>query len=72
MEHAPACMTGQVPLLVLHKVCNDLGVPLAQEKQEGPDTTITFLGITINTINQELRLLEEKLKRLLETLSQWE
>ena len=59
-------------LQILHKVCNDLGVPLAQEKQEGPDTTITFLGITIDTINQELRLPEEKLKRLLETLSQWE
>ena len=36
-------------LQILHKVCNDLGVPLAQEKQEGPDTTITFLGITIDT-----------------------
>ena len=57
-------------LQIVHKVCNDLGVPLAQEKQEGPDTTITFLGITIDAINKELRLPEEKLKRLLETLSQ--
>ena len=59
-------------LQILHKVCNDLGVPLAPEKQEGPSTIITFLGITIDTNSQELRLPEEKLKRLLDTLTQWE
>ena len=68
----PSSETCAEHLQILHKVCNDLGVPLAPEKQEGPDTTITFLGITIDTIKQELRLPEEKLRRLLETLSQWE
>ena len=68
----PSSETCAEHLQILHKVCNDLGVPLAPEKQEDPDTTITFLGITIDTIKQELRLPEEKLRRLLETLSQWE
>ena len=59
-------------LQILHKICNDLGVPLASEKQEGPSSVITFLGTTIDTNSQELRLPEEKLKRLLDTLTQWE
>ena len=59
-------------LQILHKVCKDLGVPLAPEKQEGPSSVITFLGITIDTNSQELRLPKEKLKRLLDTLTQWE
>ena len=48
-------------LQILHKVCKDLGVPLAPEKQEGPSSVITFLGITIDMNCQELRLPEEKL-----------
>ena len=59
-------------LQILHEVCNDLGVPLASEKQEGPSSVITFLRIIIDTNNQGLRLPEEKLKRLLDTLAQWE
>ena len=57
-------------LQILHKVCNDLGVPLAPEKQEGPSSVITFLGVTIDPKSQELRLPE--VKRLLDTLAQWE
>ena len=68
----PSSETCAPHLQILHKVCNDLDVLLATEKQEGPDTTITFLGITIDTIKQELRLPEEKLRRFLETLSLWE
>ena len=55
----PSSETCAEHLQILHKVCNDLGVLLAPEKQEGPDTIITFLGITIDTIKQELRLPEE-------------
>ena len=46
----PSSETCAKHLQILHKVCNDLGVPLAPKKQEGPDTTITFLGITTDTI----------------------
>ena len=65
--------TGQCAesLHILQKICEDLGVPLAPEKQAGPSTTIEFLGITIDTVQQELRLPEEKLARLRDLTTQW-
>ncbi len=58
-------------LAILLKVCADLGVPLAPEKQEGPSPILTFLGIIIDTLKGELRLPAEKLQRLLVTLDEW-
>ena len=49
-------------LELLKAVCSDLGVALAPEKQAGPTTTIEFLGITIDTLRQELRLPADKLE----------
>jgi len=51
-------------LHTLKSVCNDLGVPLASEKQAGPSTKLEFLGIIIDTVRQELQLPEDKLARL--------
>ena len=51
--------------------CQRLGLPVAPEKLEGPDTTITFLGISIDSINMELRLLPAKLSRLKNSLQWW-
>ena len=53
------------------RVCSELGVSLAPEKQDGPTTVIVFLGVVIDTIKQEMRLPEDKLKRLLATLQEW-
>ena len=36
-------------------VCQSLGVPVASNKIERPDTALTFLGITIDTVRGELR-----------------
>ena len=58
-------------LLCLQSVAADLGVPLAPDKQDGPTTVIVFLGIIIDTTCQELRLPEDKLRRLLETVMEW-
>ena len=58
-------------LLTLKFVCEELGVPLAAEKQEGPSTNLTFLGITIDTVHQMLSLPHDKLARLLKALDQW-
>ena len=60
----PDSNTCQKYLDILARTCRDLGVPLAPEKQEGPSTAITFLGIEIDTIQQVLRLPREKLDRL--------
>ena len=41
---------------LLIKMCEDLGVPLALDKLEGPTDCITFLGIEIDTAAGVLRL----------------
>ncbi len=66
---SPEC---QRALDILKRICAILGVPLAPDKQDGPSAVIIFLGIIIDTIKQELRLPENKLQRLLDTIRQWE
>ena len=41
-----------------------LGIPVTSEKLEGPTTTLTFLGIVLNTSAQQLYLPLDKLTRL--------
>ena len=41
--------------------CSHLGVPVASHKKEGPTSTITFLGIELDTLAKVLRLPQEKL-----------
>ena len=43
------------------KVFEDMGVPVAEEKVEGPDTTIKFLGLEVDTIAFEIRIPKDKL-----------
>ena len=53
-------------------LCNRLGLPTAPHKTVGPVTSLTFLGIEIDSVAMELRLPADKLARLRRTLSQWE
>ncbi len=59
-------------LAIMMSQCRQLGVPIAAHKTEGPATTITFLGIEMDTIAGELRLPQDKLQRLQGLLQQWE
>ena len=43
---------------------NALGVPVSEEKVEGPATTIKFLGLEVDTIDMVVRLPSEKLDDL--------
>ena len=52
-------------------LCSELGVPIAEEKCEGPATRITFLGIQIDTERWHLRLPDDKLRDLLGELRLW-
>ena len=52
-------------------ICGELGVPIAEEKTEGPTTILTFLGIEIDTVNLQLCLPLQKLTSLLELLRSW-
>ncbi len=54
------------------EVCQRLGVPLAAEKVEGPSRGLTFLGIFLDTVKLELRLPEDKLRRLSSLIKTWQ
>ena len=49
--------------------CN---VPIAHHKTEGPATSVTFLGIQIDTITSKLHLPAEKVHRLQALLTSWQ
>ena len=53
------------------QLCQSLGASVASHKTEGPSTTITFLGILIDTENMVLSLPPEKLTRLRALISEW-
>ena len=52
-------------------VFRQLGVPVAGHKTEGPARVITFLGIVVDLVAGILRLPEEKVARLLQTIKEW-
>ena len=45
-------------------MCNEFGVPLAEEKTIGPCSVLTFLGLDIDTNNMLVRIPAEKLQKL--------
>ena len=51
-------------LEIFTRLCKDLGVPLALEKLEGPSTSLSFLGLILDTDRMEIRLPEDKLHRI--------
>ena len=61
----------QVDLDTFLFYCEELGVPIAPDKTDGPTTCITFLGIEIDTINMTIRLPAEKLSQVKEVLRLW-
>ena len=58
-------------LTTIKEVCQDLDIPLALEKVEGPSQCLTFLGITLDTKCMEARLPSDKLLRIRNQLSVW-
>eukprot|EP00731_Ephydatia_muelleri_P034485 Em0062g8a len=64
----PTCSESTETML---RVCERLGIPVALDKLEGPATTITFLGITIDTTLQQLRLPPDKLQEMTLLIKSW-
>ena len=52
--------------------CENLGVPVALHKLDGPGSVITFSGLEIDTVRGMLRLPDDKLSRLHSSLKGWE
>ena len=68
---APGMEEGAEILALALRIFQILGVPAAAHKTEGPATLLTFLGILLDTIKQELRLPLEKIERLQALLQSW-
>ena len=51
--------------------CQELEVPIAMQKTEGPSTTTTFLGIELDTVAMTLQLPREKVSRLQREIDCW-
>ena len=58
-------------LSVVLAVFAQLGIPIAQEKVEGPLSTITFLGIEVDMVAMQLRLPATKLAELQDLVRAW-
>ena len=65
---SPSCAAALRTTMAL---CEDLGVPVADEKTEGPATVLTFLGIELDSARMQLRLPQHKLRILVDTLTAW-
>ena len=59
-------------LQMLLDICRHLGIPLAEEKIEGPTTCLTFLGIELDSTHGQVRLPQDKLRRLKQALQEWQ
>ena len=53
---APGSTECAVNNTIMHKVCEDVGLPIDPAKDEGPATTISFTGIEIDSDTMETRL----------------
>ena len=53
------------------KVCQQLGIPVAMDKVEGPLTVLIFLGLELDSVLQLIRLPQDKLEQLQQELQLW-
>ena len=67
----PATTKCAAALDIMLALSDLLGIPLATDKIEGPACVITFLGITLDAVQMELRLPEEKIERLKSLIEEW-
>jgi hypothetical protein len=52
------------------EVCSQLGVPIADDKTDGPSTRITYLGLLIDTEKMSIQIPDEKVQGLLYFLNE--
>ena len=52
------------------KLCEDINIPLAPEKTQGPAQVLTFLGIELDTVRMQAKLPQDKLSKCRENIQQ--
>ena len=55
----------------LLQVCAQLGIPVVMDKVDGPATSLTFLGLELDSVEQQIRLPPTKLDEILTELLDW-
>ena len=65
---SPVCRNN---MEIMVAVCSKVGLPVKPTKTVGPATTITFLGMELDSLKEEIRLPQEKLHALKELLQKW-
>ena len=60
----------QQQLNIFLEFCSYLGFPIAPEKTCGPSTTLSFVGIALDTVLKDARLPQDKLDKCVTTI--WE
>ena len=68
---SPGTVECKKNVTMMKKVFNEAGLPTEPEKDEGPATVITVLGMELDTVDREVRLPPEKLAHLQEALGRW-
>lgn len=68
---SPGTGNCQEGLYTAMEVYRKLGMPIAEQKTEGPTQVLTFLGIEVDTEKMEVRLPEDKLRCLQEEIKSW-
>ena len=68
---SPDSSEGSSVLALALQVLENLGIPVAIHKTQGPATSVTFLGIVIDTQRFELRLPLDKVQHLRDLLHSW-
>ena len=67
-KSAPEC---QASLNIMLQVCADAGFSVQPSKVTSPSTTTEFLGILIDTVNQELRISQQRLQEIAGEVGLW-
>ncbi len=67
----PASPLCERHLQTCFSLCEILGVPIADDKTEGPSTSIAYLGFVLDSEKLELRLPQDKLSKVRAHLAKW-
>ena len=65
---SPGSEECQLNFQITHYACDRLGIPLADDKEEGPATKLTYIGFLLDTEAMTISLLPEKLARIREVV----
>ena len=68
---APSYQSCQHALALFLEVCQDIGVPIAQEKTMGPSQILPFLGIQLDTVKLMASLPQDKVTKTIDLIDQF-